>query len=126
MDFEQDYIMRQIKQMMQALAKIIFNKKEEMEIEESGTITTGSEGKTIDLFALADSGRINEAENLLYEHLDTSDISQLKNAFAFYEHINSYQNEFLEEHDYSREEVLDGIKNISAEFGVSGLVDTLL
>ena len=126
MDFEQDYIMRQIKQMMQALAKIIFNKKEELEIGESGTIAAGTGGEEIDLFALADSGQINEAENLLYEYLDTSDLSQLKNAFAFYEHLNTYQNEFLEEHDYSREEVLDGIKNISREFGLSGLVDTLL
>lgn len=126
MDYQQDYVMRLIKQMMQAIAKIMFKKKEEEEISDS-FLTTSSDGSgDIDLFDLADSGRINEAENLLYEHLDTSDMSQLRSAFAFYEHINEFQNEFLEEHDYSREEVLEGIKNIASEFGVSGLVDALL
>lgn len=126
MDYQQDYVMRLIKQMMQALAKIIFKKKDEEEITNS-LLTTSPDGSgEIDLFEMADSGRINEAENLLYEHLDTSDMSQLRSAFAFYEHINEFQNEFLEEHDYSREEVLEGIKSIAAEFGVSGLVDALL
>lgn len=126
MDYEQDYVMRLIKQMMQALAKIIFKKTDEEEINEA-ILITGPEGrKEIDLFHMADNGQINEAENLLYEHLDTSDMSQLRNAFAFYEHINEYQNDFLEEHNYSREEVLEGIKNISEEFGVLGVVDALL
>lgn len=126
MDYEQDYVMRLIKQMMQVLAKLIFHKKEETEITEP-TFTSSKDKETeIDLFSLVDSGQINEAENLLYEYLDTSDLSQLKRAFAFYEHLNEYQNDFLEEHNYSREEILEGIKNIAAEFGVSGLVDTLL
>lgn len=126
MDYEQDYVMRLIKQMMQALAKIIFKKTDDEEINEA-ILITGPEGeKEIDLFHMADNGQINEAENLLYEHLDTSDMSQLRNAFAFYEHINEYQNDFLEEHNYSREEVLEGIKNISEEFGVLGVVDALL
>lgn len=126
MDYEQDYVMRLIKQMMQVLAKLIFHKKEEPEITEPTLTSSGDSETAIDLFALADSGQINEAENLLYEHLNTSDLSQLKLAFAFYEHLNEYQNDFLEEHNYSREEILEGIKNIAAEFGVSGLVDTLL
>ncbi|HIU74419.1 MAG TPA: hypothetical protein IAC62_00885 [Candidatus Pelethocola excrementipullorum] len=126
MDYQQDYVMRLIKQMMQAIAKIMFKKKEEEEISDSFLTTSSDENGDIDLFELADSGRINEAENLLYEHLDTSDMSQLRSAFAFYEHINEFQNEFLEEHDYSREEVLEGIKSIASEFGVSGLVDALL
>ena len=119
MDYEQDYVMRLIKQMMQVLAKLIFHKKEETEVTEPTLTSFGDSEADIDLFALADSGQINEAENLLYKHLDTSDLSQLKLAFA-------YQNDFLEEHNYSREEILEGIKNIASEFGVSGLVDTLL
>lgn len=126
MDYEQDYVMRLIKQMMQVLAKLIFHKKEETEVTEPTLTFSGDSETAIDLFALADSGQINEAENLLYEHLNTSDLSQLKLAFAFYEHLNEYQNDFLEEHNYSREEILEGIKNIASEFGVSGLVDTLL
>lgn len=126
MDYEQDYVMRLIKQMMQVLAKLIFHKKEETEVTEPTLTSSGDSEADIDLFALADSGQINEAENLLYKHLDTSDLSQLKLAFAFYEHLNEYQNDFLEEHNYSREEILEGIKNIASEFGVSGLVDTLL
>lgn len=126
MDYQQDYVMRLIKQMMQAVSKIVF-KKTDTDIEtESIHIDTTEGEREVDLLALADSGNINEAENLLYDSLDTTDMSQLRKAFAFYEHINEYQNDFLEEHNYSREEVLDGIKNISSEFGISGLVDALL
>lgn len=125
MDYEQDYIMRLIKQMIQALASVIFNKRLDEE-ELSVSIDSEDAKETVDLLALADGGQINEAENLLWEHLDTSDLSKLRTALAFYEHINEYTNEFLEEHGYSREEVLDGIRNVAAEFGVSGLVDALL
>ena len=70
MDYQQDYVMRLIKQMMQAIAKIMFKKKKKEEEEISDSfLTTSSDGSgDIDLFDLADSGRINEAENLLYEH----------------------------------------------------------
>jgi hypothetical protein len=126
MDYQQDYVMRLIKQMMQAVSNIVFKKTDtDKETDSIQTDTTESD-REIDLLALADSGQINEAENLLYETLDTTDMSQLRKAFAFYEHINEYQNDFLEEHNYSREEVLDGIKNVSEEFGISGLVDALL
>lgn len=124
MDYEQDYIMRLIKQMMQALASILFNKK--LEEEPAAELTSADGSQKVDLLALADSGRINEAENLLWEQLDTTDMANLGTAFAFYEHINEYTNAFLEDHDYSREEVLDGIRSMAAAFGVSNLVDMLL
>lgn len=126
MDYQQDYVMRLIKQMMQAVSHIVFHKTDTDKRTESIQEKTTEGAQEIDLLALADSGQINEAENQLYESLDTTDMSQLRKAFAFYEHINEYQNDFLEEHDYSREEVLDGIKNISSEFGISGIVDALL
>ena len=44
MDYQQDYVMRLIKQMMQALAKIIFKKKDEEEITNS-LLTTSQEGR---------------------------------------------------------------------------------
>ena len=44
MDYEQDYVMRLIKQMMQVLAKLIFHKKEETEKETHARIERGAWG----------------------------------------------------------------------------------
>ena len=122
MDFEQDYIMRMIKQMIRALAVVIFGKKfQEDEIEEAWTTEGGKE-----LMKMADAGRINEAENILLESLDTSRKSDMRAALIFYDHINDFSDDFLEEHNYSREEIKDGIKSVVEDFGMMDAVGAML
>ena len=125
MDFEQDYIMRMIKQMIRALAVVIFGKKfQEDEIEEAWTTEGGMNEK--ELMKMADAGRINEAENILLESLDTSRKSDLRAALIFYDHINDFSDDFLEEHNYSREEIKDGIKSVVEDFGMMDAVGAML
>lgn len=40
----------------------------------------------------------------------------------FYEYINEQDDSFLEEHGYSREEVLDGLKQIAEETGYGSMI----
>jgi len=125
MDFEQDYIMRMIKQMIRALAVVIFGKKfQEDEIEEAWTTEGGMNEK--ELMKMADAGRINEAENILLESLDTSRKSDMRAALIFYDHINDFSDDFLEEHNYSREEIKDGIKSVVEDFGMMDAVGAML
>lgn len=122
MRYEQDYIMRLIKEMIRALMSVLFKKKfHELELEEKAEIA--ADDNTKELFVLADAGQINEAENKLLEDKDLSNPRFIQQAMAFYEHINEYDDDFLEAHNYTREEIVDGLKDILSYYGLTGMFD---
>ena len=78
---------------------------------------------------MVDAGDINGAENELYEALDVTDRSYLEMALAFYMYLNQLDDNTLYTANYSREEIVDGINSVSAQFGISGFehfVDTTM
>ena len=72
-------------------------------------------------FLLRTQGEINEAENLLLEELETGDLQMFEMALCFYLHLAHMDEEFLEEHQYTREEIGEGMESLAEDFGVSGL-----
>ncbi len=44
----------------------------------------------------------------------------------FYSYLNNKSDEYLEEHDFSRDEVKSGLKDITKRYGVDGFVDAFL
>lgn len=106
--------MRTIKQMIRAMMTVLFHS--EAETSEAAQ----------ELFQLADDGRIDEAENRLSDLLDGEDMEMLYTALLFYDHINDYSNRYLEEHGFSREEIVDGVRNAAGIYGRESLVDTLM
>ena len=125
MDYEQDYIMRMIKQMVRVLFSLMLGKKYvEYELPAENDFTI-SDDTYVKIIQMADEGRINEAENFLYKNLDRSDKRYFEMGLAFYEHLNSFTDDFLETHDYCRQEILDGIENFAGEYGVSGMVSSV-
>ena len=69
MAYENDIIMRQVRDMTRMLAKILFGKNTatyEYKEEDRHTATDSLYAR---LIALVDAGKINEAENRLYEEL---------------------------------------------------------
>ena len=122
MAFEQDYLMRMIKEMVKSLTAVLLKKNvHDLDLDEKADITGGDALKK--LFDMADRGMINEAENLLLEKKDWNNPWYIREAMAFYEHINEYDDEFLEEHDYTREEIADGLKAILDYYGLAGIFD---
>lgn len=116
---EDDYLMRMIKNMARALGKILLNKEiilYELPVEEEYTSSDILYKRLLDMM---EQGNINEAENLLYEEVDTKDYHQLELALSFYTHLNEYDDDFLEEHNYSREEIQQGIQDIGKEYGIN-------
>ncbi len=115
---EQDYIMRLIHEMVRSMIKLIFDIDEEKpELVLSEETSRDNFNKYI---ALADEGKINEAENLLYRERDTENQECLKVALLFYSHINDFSDEKLEECNYSRVEIKDGIDDALQDFGYNG------
>ena len=78
------------------------------------------------LISMIDGGQINEAENLLLDGLEPDSRAYFELALMFYEKLNGKTDEFLEEHDYSREEVTDGIKYVADFYGYGSLMDAFV
>lgn len=117
--FEEDYIMRIIHEMVRTVLKLLFNideKKEEVQISDETM-----ERKRKLLFELADSGKINEAENRLFSELDQKDLNQLQMGLLFFDYINDFSDEALEQAGYTREEIRFGIEALLKEYGYEGL-----
>ncbi len=116
-DDEKDYIMRIIKEMVRMLFSLLFGRRySAVEIENVNKFEV--EGKTLDdLLDMADSGKINEAENILLDGLDYGNKENVAVAALFYQHLSEMDESFLSENNYSREEVLDGMKNLVREAG---------
>lgn len=123
--FEQDYIMRLIHEIIRVMLKLLFNidtdKKEELAFEENETETTYDE-----LIYLIDSGRINEAENKLLDELDSNNKEYFKVALMFYSYLNEKDTDFLEKYNYSKGEIIDGLKYVSKIYGYESMIDAFL
>ena len=63
----------------------------------------------------------NEAENELYVGMVEDDVDYLELALTFYLYLNDMDGDFLDNNGYSREEVLDGMKELASDWGVTGL-----
>lgn len=123
--YEQDYIMRLIKEMVRAILKLLFNIDTESPTVELLENTEAKETLT-DLLEMVDKGKINEAENLIYDLIDVKNEDSLKLAILFYSYLNDKSDEFLEDNDFSREEVKAGIEEVAEKFGLSGIADMFL
>ncbi len=123
--FEQDYVMRLINEMVRALLKLVFNIDTESPSAE--LIKDSEEEQTLnELTDLVDAGLINEAENRIYEITEDGNKKNLEVALLFYSYLNNQSDEYLEEHDFSRDEVKSGLKDITKRYGVDGFVDAFL
>lgn len=71
------------------------------------------------LLSLINQGKINEAENMLYEELGPKNKKYIELALDFYGRLNNLDDEFLEKNNFPREEIEQGLKAVAKEFGVS-------
>ncbi len=120
--FEQDYILRLINEMIRALLKLLFNIDIKSSVEE---VLESREEKELlkELEDMIDRGKINEAENRLYDLTENRDMQNLKIALLFYSYLNSKPDDFLNEHCFGREEIKTGIQNLVAAYDLSSIAD---
>lgn len=123
--FKKDYVMRLIQEAVRATLKLLFNidtdKEEELVFSERERETTYDE-----LLELINDGKINEAENKLLGELDPKDMEYYKMALMFYSYLNEKDIDFLEEHDFSKNEIIDGLKYVSDIYGYGSMAGALL
>lgn len=125
MELEKDYILRMIKDLVKSIAHIVLGKSEiEYELPEK------SEYSKVDflyvkLLELVNQGNINEAEDMLFNEINPSDMVQFEMAMSFYLYLNDFGDDYLEKNNYSRDEISEGINSICKEYGLSTMVDFL-
>ena len=118
---EKDYIMRMIKEMVRVLFFLVFGKKYvSVELEKENKYEVS--GKKLKSFLdMIDLGQINEAENILLDNIDYTNKEEVMAAALFYQYLSEKDNEFLENNNYTKEEVLSGFKQLLIQSGYKEL-----
>lgn len=118
--FEQDYVMRMIKEMIRALLKLLFDIDSDTPSAEL-IQDDNAKNQLITLTDMIDAGNINMAENELYRTISDNNMLDLKVGILFYSYLNNKDDEFLQKNHFSRDEVEMGIRNLAAKFKVSDI-----
>ena len=125
MELEKDYILRMIKDLTKSIAHLILGKSEiEYELPEESEYSR-VDTLYVKLIELVNMGQINEAEDLLFDEINPSDMRQFEMAMSFYLYLNDFGDDYLEKNNYSRDEITEGIRSICKEYGVSSMIDFL-
>ena len=121
--FEQDYVMRLIKEMIRVILKLLFN----IDVETLTTrlIENEEEKATLEaLLDMIDEGAINEAENIIFELAE--DNANLEMILLFYSYLNDKSDTFLLENHFSRKELQTDLKNILSQYGLDSMIEVFL
>lgn len=122
---EKDYLMRMIKEMVSVLFSLMLGKKYtsvELENEDKFQVS----GRPLkDFKAMIDRGQINEAENILLDEMDYTNQDDVITAALFYQYLSEKEESFLQEHQYSKGEILFGAKDLLEKSGYHDLLEIL-
>ena len=119
---QDDYILRQIREMVRAVMKMLFQVNT-TELTPEVIEDTDARQTLTNLTDLVENGRIDEAENQLYEMTCDGDRQNLEIGLLFYYHLNGKDDEFLEANDFSREEIMMGIQDLADRYNLSGIAE---
>ena len=99
---------------------LIFGKKYvSVELENKYEVS----GKNLkDFLHMIDSGKINEAENILLDSIDYTDRNDVMAAALFYQYLSEKDSEFLKNNNYTKEEVMSGFKQLLMQSGYTDLL----
>ena len=123
--FEQDYIIRLIKEMIRAILKLLFNIDTDNPIED---LLEDKESRDAleKLFDMVDNGNINEAENQIYDITSDNSMANLEVALLFYSYLNDKDDDFLQKNDFCRDEIKSGIIELVSRYGLIGITEIFL
>lgn len=119
--FEQDYIIRLIKEMMRAILKLLFHMDTD---NPNKDLLEEKEGRDMleKLLDMVDNGDINEAENQIYDMTSDNNMVNLEVALLFYSYLNEKEDDFLQKNDFSRDEIKSGLKELISRYGLTGVI----
>lgn len=121
--FEQDYIMRLIKEMIRTILKLLFNI--DVETPTTELMENEEEKATLEtLLDMVDEGDINEAENEIFEIAEGK--TNLEMILLFYSYLNDKSDDFLKKNNFSRKELQDDLKYILSQYSLDSMAEVFL
>lgn len=114
MIYQKDWLMRQIESIIAAILHFLAHSSKD-KVQPASLLT-----EEIDCFL--EQGDICGAENWIYENLDNQDIQWLHASVYFYKKLNTYSDEYLENRNFSRDEIISGLTDVSERFGFGHLL----
>ena len=100
---KQDYLLRQVESLAMSLSKLFFN-------------------KDMVQYKLEEKDNLSDTD-ILYSKLgklvSEGKIEYLRVGIDFYTNLNRLEDKVLEAHNYSREEIEQGLHDLSSEYGIN-------
>ena len=123
--FEQDYIIRLIKEMIRTILKLLFNIDTDNPLED---LLEDKENRDTlaKLLDMVDNGNINEAENQIYDMTSDNNMANLEAALLFYSYLNDKDDDFLQKHGFCRDEIRSGVNELASRYGLIGMSEIFL
>ena len=121
--YSTDWLIRQIESMARGIAKILFDKDTSMDMyvydimdrtryTEPDILHDKLKELLIDL-------KLNEAEDLLFDNIDTENKNYLLVALDFYIRLNELDDDTLEKNNFSRDEIYSGMSDVKEMYGIN-------
>ncbi|MFT8313670.1 MAG: DUF6483 family protein [Clostridium sp.] len=123
---ESDYIMKLIKSSTQLLVTIFSGKNamDSLVNEQNGNVTISENDLlSIMLNNYINAGKINEAENMIFEHIEICKSPfNLQIALSFYKKLNLWSDDKLAKCNFSRNEIVEGLRDVKKYMNKISLV----
>ncbi len=120
--FEQDYIVRQIKECVAAAMKLVFK----IDTESPASRLIQDEEKKVksdELLLKIDSGNIRDAVSQLYTLGEDRTKDDLLISLVFYSYLCEKDDDFLDLNNISFSEIKEGMKYYFSQFGIPEVTD---
>ena len=118
LQFQHDWIMRQIDAVLSFMVFLVTGKKTLLSLEDFAEKASQGNEFHLQLDELVKQGKICEAENMLFNAIDQEDRSVLESAILFYANVNKLSDDDLEECEFSRDEVREGLRDVCSAYGI--------
>ena len=116
---KQDWLMNQIESLAMFIAKVFFKKDTTDYYVPVPDALSEADLLHYQLLELIAENRINDAEDLLFEQLDSGDMRYLEVAVDFYARLNDLPDDKLNAADFTRDEIDEGLKSAADKYGVN-------
>lgn len=113
-----DWLLKQINVVSEFLQKLFIDMEKGRKLNENEQYQKDSFEFERLLENLIEEDRINDAENILFEKLETNNLMYATIATRFYDKLKGLSDEKLQKSNYSRDEILQGLNDMCDMFGL--------
>lgn len=113
-----DWLLKQINVVSEFLQKLFTDMETSRKLNENEQYQKDSFEFERLLENLIEEDRINDAENILFEKLETNNLMYATIATRFYDKLKGLSDEKLQKSNYSRDEILQGLNDMGDMFGL--------